>query len=200
MVFALNATAVPFSKLGILRANREMAVRVLTEFQRDLVVYPGGDLDTWRPWRDRNKVQFGGRTGYARLALRTGSPIVCVAQTDSHRTLMVLSDGQRVAEALRLKKYFRANIFPVHLSFPLGLSVGPTPHLPPPCRLRYRIAPAILPPPLPAGTEPTDEMVAELDLRVRTVMQEQLDGLAESRGTLMGRLARFGRRVSGGAR
>ena len=199
MVFALKATAVPFSKLGVLRANREMAARVLTEFRRDLVVYPGGDLDTWRPWKDRYKVRFAGRKGYARLALRTGSPIVCVAQAGSHNTLMVLSDGQRVAEKLRLKKYFRANIFPVHLSFPFGFSIGPTPHLPPPCRLRYRIAPAVYPPALPPGTEPTEEMVDALDREVRAVMQAELDKLADTSPRLSGRLVRFARRIGRGA-
>jgi len=195
MVFALKLTASPFSKLGILRANREMAARVLTDFGRDLVVYPGGDLDTWRPWRDRYKVRFAGRKGYARLALRTGSPIVCVAQAGSHNTLMVLTDGQRVAERLRLKKYFRANIFPVHVSIPFGLAIGPTPHLPPPCRLRYRIAPAVYPPELPVGTEPTDEMVDDLDRRVRAVMQTQLDALADEANSIGHRLHRFARRM-----
>ncbi len=179
MVFALKATAVPFSKLGILRADREMAVRVLTEFRRDLVVYPGGDLDTWRPWKDRYKVRFAGRKGYARLALQTDAPIVCVAQAGSHDTLIVLSDGQRLAERLRLKKYFRANIFPVHLSLPFGLGIGPTPHLPPPCTLRYRIAPAIQPEALAPGAEVTEEMVDALDRQVRGVMQDHLDRLRD---------------------
>jgi len=196
MVFALKATAVPFSKLGILRANREMAARVLTEFKRDLVVYPGGDLDTWRPWKDRYKVRFAGRKGYARLALRTGAPIVPVAQAGSHSTLIVLSDGQKVAKKLRFKKYFRASIFPVHFSFPFGLSIGPTPHLPPPCKLRYRIAPAIHPPKLPPGTEPTEEMVDDLDRRVRAAMQAQLDLLRDEALPLRKRLGRLAARVS----
>src|SRR5690606_16269667 len=136
-----------------------------TSWQQDLLVMPGGDLDTWRPFTKRYQVCFAGRTGYARLALRAGVPIAPVVNAGAHHTLIVLTDGRKLAEKLRLPELARASIWPVHLSMPWGLALGPWPHLPPPVKLRYRFAPAIRPEDVGAvpGREPTDAQVEELD-------------------------------------
>jgi 1-acyl-sn-glycerol-3-phosphate acyltransferase len=181
MVFALKSTARPFARLGILRASREVAERALGEWKRDLLVFPGGDLDTWRPWSERYQVRFSGRVGYARTALKTGTPIVPVAHAGAHDTLIVLSDGHRLAARLRFPELFRAQIFPVHLSFPFLLGVGPTPHLPPPVTLRYRVAAPIWPDEVvPEGQEPSREAILALDARVRAAMQHELDILRDT--------------------
>lgn len=184
MVFALRSTAVPFARLGLLRANRQMALDVLTKYKRDLMVMPGGDLDTWRPWRDRYKVCFSGRKGYARLALKAGVPIVPIAHAGAHDTLIVLTDGRRIARKLNFHELFRAEIFPIHLSLPYGLGIGPFPHLPPPVRLRYRIGKPVHPPAVvPPGQEPTDAQVDAFDAAVRAALQHELDILRdEDRG------------------
>jgi 1-acyl-sn-glycerol-3-phosphate acyltransferase len=158
---------------------------VLKEWRRDLLVMPGGDVDVWRPYSERYKVKFAGRTGYARLALKTGVPIVPLANAGAHETLRVLTDGAAVARWLKFPKLFRASIFPVSLSIPWGLTIGPWPHLPPPTRLRYRIGRPVLPeggfgeP----GEEPSNERVRAYDARVRRAMQDLLDQLRdEDRG------------------
>jgi len=174
MVFALKLTAVPFSKLGILRAGRDMAVRVLKEWKRDIVVMPGGDVETWRPYRDRYKVRWSGRTGYARLALRAQVPIVPIACAGAHSTLMVLADGHRFARRIGLHKLARSDVFPIHLSLPWGLGIGPLPHIPIPGHFRFKVGDAIYPSEL-TGDEPTDEQVAAHDARVRAAMQGLLD-------------------------
>src|SRR6185503_2985299 len=79
VILSTRTTARFFGRLGVLRAGRGVAHNVLTTWRRDLMVMPGGDVDTWRPYRDRYKVQFGGRTGYARTAILAGVPIVPVA-------------------------------------------------------------------------------------------------------------------------
>lgn len=197
MVFALKLTAEPFSKLGLLRANKELAFEVLTSWKRDLLVMPGGDLETWRPWKDRYKVRFSGRKGYVRLALRAGVPIVPIAHAGAHNTLMVLTDGQKLADRLQFKKMFRANIFPIHLSLPFGLSIGPTPHIPIPVRLRYRVAPAILPPKgVVIGEEPDPDLVDEVDEVVRLALQKELDQLREESPPVRERVEQVGRAVS----
>lgn len=180
MIFLLPALAESFARLGVLRGAREIAERVLTEHQRDVLVCPGGDRDTWRPWRDRYRVNFAGRKGYARIALRSGVPIVPVANAGAHSTFIVLTDGARVARKLRLPELFRAEIFPVHLSVPWGLGVGPMPHLPMPSHLRYRIGTPIFPPiPSPVGQEPSAEAVEAYDTVVRAAVQGLLDQLKE---------------------
>jgi 1-acyl-sn-glycerol-3-phosphate acyltransferase len=181
-ILSTRATARFFGRRGVLRAGRGVAREVLTRWHRDLLVMPGGDLDTWRPYRERWQVRFGGRTGYARTALQAGVPIVPVANAGAHETLYVLSDGRRIARALRLHQLTRASVWPVHLSLPWGLAIGPLPHLPIPTRLRYRIGEPIVPPPLAPGEEPTEETVLAVDTAVRAAVQALLDQLrAEER-------------------
>ncbi len=83
--------------------------------------------------------------GYARLALKAGVPIVPLAHARAHETLIVLSDGRRFARALGLPAIARASIWPVHLSLPWGLAIGPWPHIPTPARLRCRIGAPVRP-------------------------------------------------------
>lgn len=181
VILSTQATGEFFARRGVLRGSRPLARAVLVDWRRNLMVMPGGDVDTWRPWSKRYEVRFGGRTGYARLALEARVPIVPLAHEGAHSTLIVLSDGRRLARALRLPQLARASIWPVHLSLPWGLAVGPWPHIPTPARLRYRLGPAIHPPAeLGPGQEPSDAMVSEVDRRVRAAVQGMLDELKES--------------------
>jgi 1-acyl-sn-glycerol-3-phosphate acyltransferase len=183
VVLGNRFTGAFFAKHGVVRADRRVAYQILTEWKQDLLVMPGGDIDTWRPFKKRYQVEFAGRTGYARLALRAGVPIVPVANVGAHHTLLVLSDGRKLAELLRLPQLVRAHIWPIHLSLPYGLTIGPWPHFPLPARLRYRFAKPIYPEDVGARPrkEPTEEQVAELDRRVRQSMQAELDRLRDER-------------------
>jgi 1-acyl-sn-glycerol-3-phosphate acyltransferase len=181
LVFAVHSVGRMFARAGVLRARPDLGQRVLKEWRRDLLVMPGGDVDVWRPYSERYKVKFAGRTGYARLALKTGVPIVPVANAGAHETLRVLTDGAAVARWLQFPRLFRASIFPVSLTIPWGLTIGPWPHLPPPTRLRYRIGRAVLPEGgfCEPGEEPSSERVAAYDARVRRAMQDLLDQLRD---------------------
>ncbi|MCO4744086.1 MAG: 1-acyl-sn-glycerol-3-phosphate acyltransferase [Proteobacteria bacterium] len=195
MVFATEGTGRFFAQRGILRANRENARRILSEHHRDLLVLPGGDLDTWRPWKDRYKVNFAGRKGYAVTAIRNQVPIVPVAHAGAHDTLIVLTDGRRLAARLRFPELFRAKVFPVHMSLPFGIGIGPLPHLPPPTRLRYRFGKAIHPPVLREGEEITQKMVDDLDFRVRHALQCELDVLRDEADGVLDRVQHVVRRA-----
>ena len=141
------AISVPFVHqllvpLGAVRACHDTAHRL---FARDkkVLVYPGGDLDSWRVHRDRDKVIFGPRRGYVRLALRAGVPIVPVVTAGAQETYIVLYDGQWLAKLLRTDALFRIKAWPIVLSLPWGLTIGPPlPYIP----LRTRIHQAVLPP------------------------------------------------------
>jgi 1-acyl-sn-glycerol-3-phosphate acyltransferase len=177
VILSTRPTARFFGRLGVLRAGRGVARDVLSHWKRDLLVMPGGDLDTWRPWKQRYQVQFGGRTGYARTAIMAGVPIVPVANAGAHETLYVFTDGRELARKLRLQALTRANVFPISLSFPWGLTIGPWPHLPIPGRLRYRFGAAITLPALAPGEEPDDGLVLDVDATVRAAVQGLLDDL-----------------------
>lgn len=178
MILATQVTRRYFCRRGVLRGSHRLAQKVLTDYGRDLMVMPGGDVETWRPYRDRYKLRWGERMGYAKIALRCGVPIVPVAHAGAHETLMVLDDGRWLAKAVGLK-HLRAHIWPIHLSLPWGLAVGPWPHLPLPATLRYRLGA-----PLNLGQapdpNPSTEQVAALDAEVRRAVQAELDELGRS--------------------
>lgn len=125
--------------LGGLRASHANAHRVFTAGLKALV-YPGGDLDAFRPYRHRDRVVFGPRRGYIRLALREGVPIVPVVSDGGHETFMVLDDGRWLARLLGADRLLRVKVWPIVLSLPLGLTIGPTlPHLPIPRPIRVEV-------------------------------------------------------------
>jgi len=115
-----------FVPLGAVRASHANAHRLFAEGKKALV-YPGGDLDSMRSFRHRDRVVFGPRRGYIRLALREGTPIVPVVSSGAHSVLLTLDDGRWLARALGLKRLVRTEVWPIALSIPWGLTVGPTP-------------------------------------------------------------------------
>ena len=55
-----------------------------------LLVFPGGDHETLRPIWQANRVDFGGRKGFLRVAIQAGVPIVPMGIRGSHYTAPVL--------------------------------------------------------------------------------------------------------------
>ncbi|WP_422743378.1 1-acyl-sn-glycerol-3-phosphate acyltransferase [Mycobacterium sp. WMMD1722] len=146
----------------------------------NVLVFPGGDVDAGKSWRDRNLIKFHG-AGFARLAQQHGVPIVPVVTAGTGESLLVLSDGQATARALRLRKSLRVKALPISLSVPWGLSfgvVGLLPYLPLPTKLVTAVLPQIVP-----AAEESPEDLAE---RVRTAMQARLDTLTARRIPLLG--------------
>lgn len=176
LIFGTPQTGRFFERGGVLRATPGVAERVLGELRRDLLVLPGGDLDTWRPYSERYAVHFGGRTGYARLAIKMQVPIVPVAHAGAHETLLVLRTGKRLAKWLGLQRLARAQVWPLFLSLPWGLALGPLPHLPWPAKFQYLVGE-----PIPPPREDTPDTVRALDARVRGAVQAQLNRLKDDR-------------------
>lgn len=141
--------------------------------------YPGGDWEACRPWWERNKVDFGGRTGFVRLALRAGVPVVPVVTHGSHDAVVVVARGDRIARALGLGAV-RVKVFPLLLG-PLGL----TTILAPPPPLPSSITVEFLPPIDWSGLGPAaaeDPVVVERCARqVIDAMQVALDRLRHER-------------------
>ena len=139
-----------------------------------VLVLPGGDLDAFKAHKDRNKIVLGGRSGFARLALEAGVPIVPIVTAGAGDSLRVLSDGQAIAKTLRLDRLLRLKAAPVSLSIPWGLNIGLVgllPYLQLPCKLSTRVLTPMEP---LAGEAP--EAFAH---RVGEAMQTALTELAE---------------------
>lgn len=146
-----------------------------------VAVFPGGDLDAAKAWDERNLVKFGGRSGFARLAIEAGVPIVPIVTAGAGESLFVISSGERLARAIRLDKLLRVKSAPVSVSLPWGLNIGAVgmlPYLPLPTKLVTRVLPAM---------PPTDgEDAAHFAVRVERAMQDALTDMTSDRIPLIG--------------
>jgi 1-acyl-sn-glycerol-3-phosphate acyltransferase len=126
-------------RLGTVRGTEHNGLRLLREGRR-VLVYPGGELDSMRSYRERKRVVFGRRRGYVRLALRAEVPVVPVVTAGAHETLIVISNGRWLARRLGVDKRLKLCALPLSLSVPWGLWLGvPPPHFPLPTRIRMRL-------------------------------------------------------------
>lgn len=125
-------------KLGVVTAGHETAADI---FARDgsVLVYPGGDVEALRPWRERHRIQFDGRKGFLKLAHANGVKIVPVVATGGHNTFFVFNDGRRLAQLLRLDKMMRVKTVPITFSLPWGVIPGDFFHIPFPAKIRMRV-------------------------------------------------------------
>ncbi len=109
-------------KVGTIPAHPQHAREALRRGAA-VLVYPGGDEDTLRPWSKRNQIHLGRRTGFIRLALEERVPIVPVVSIGGHETLFGLNDGRRTAQLLHLDR-FRLKSLPLVIAPPWGVSPG----------------------------------------------------------------------------
>ncbi len=149
-----------------------------------VIVYPGGDHEAFRRFSDRDKIDFAGRTGFVRLALKTGVPIVPAVSCGAHDIVVVLARGEALAKRAPWLRRFRIKTQPFLLGAPWGLSPGlPTVQLPAkvvvqllePIDLVAELSGGI------TGDDPDQEIVQAGYERVTQAMQRCLDELAAER-------------------
>src|ERR1700749_547296 len=165
-----------FRRPGFIRANQENADEALRS-GGVVVVFPGGDYDVYRPTLSENVVDFDGRTGYIRAALKAGVPIVPTVAIGGQETQLYLSRGEGLARALRLDKLMRVKILPISVGFPFGLSAV----FPVKVSLPTKIVMQVLDPIDVTAEFGEDPDIDSVDARVRRVMQKALDKLAKER-------------------
>lgn len=168
------------TKLGSIRASHQTATDVF-DMNRKVVVFPGGNYEAFRPFKDRHKVDFGGKKGFLRLAMKNQVPIVPLLSIGGHETFYVLHRGEKLAELLGVKKYLRSESFPLFLGLPWGIGVGPIFHLPLPSKCTVELGKPIS----VAGFRPEDASdpvkLAELYNRVQGTLQKMMDRHAAKR-------------------
>ena len=164
-------------KFGTVAASQSNARKAL-ESGAALLVYPGGDYEVHRPSWQRNKVDFGGRKGFIRLALEQKVPIVPVVSIGGQETALFLSRGERLAHSLYLDRLFRLKVLPISLAVPWGLNVGDMlGHVPLPAKITIETLPAI---DLQEEFGPDPDVDEIYDHLIR-LMQNTLDALASER-------------------
>lgn len=156
LVFALPGVRALLSRYGTIPASPENMRKALDR-NAALLVYPGGDHETYRPSWKSDEIDFAGRTGFVKLALELGTPIVPVVAIGGQETALFLGQGRGLAQRLQLDRLLRLKVFPAQLGPPFGLTVLDLP-------LRV---------PLPAKI--TVKVLEPIDLRAHTGAKPDLD-------------------------
>jgi 1-acyl-sn-glycerol-3-phosphate acyltransferase len=166
----------PMLRIGVIHASRDNAAEALASGAA-VLVFPGGDYDSYRPTSERNTIDFNGRTGYVRTAIDAGVPIVPTVSIGAQESQLFLSRGTGLAERLGLDKNLRLKILPLSIGFPFGVSFILPPNVPLPTKIVTQV---LQPIDVPAefGADPDIE---EVDSHIRSLMQAALEGLAEQR-------------------
>jgi 1-acyl-sn-glycerol-3-phosphate acyltransferase len=126
-------------KYGTIAASRQNARRALRAGAA-VLVYPGGDHETFRPsWRSE-EIDFDGRRGFVALALEEQVPIVPVVSIGGQETALFLTRGRRAVELLRLDRLLRLKVLPVALGPPFGITVLDLPgRIPLPAKITVQV-------------------------------------------------------------
>ncbi|CAN5817473.1 1-acyl-sn-glycerol-3-phosphate acyltransferase [soil metagenome] len=163
------------TKAGAINASRENAAEAM-QSGGVVLVFPGGDYDSYRSTRDANTIDFEGRTGYVRTALETGVPIVPMVSIGAQESQLFLARGDGLARRLGLHK-IRFKALPLTFGFPFGLTTVIPPNFP----LPSKIVTQVLEPVDVDARFGQDPDIDEVDQYVRSVMQTALDELARQR-------------------
>lgn len=138
IMFALPGLGDFLARGGAVEAGPENAEAILDQ-GGILINFPGGDHEVFRPWSERNTVDFGGHKGFIRLALRTGAPIVPSVSVGAHEALIVLTRGEGIARRLGLDRLFRVSVMPLVIGLPFGLMPGGIPTFPLPTKVTVEL-------------------------------------------------------------
>jgi 1-acyl-sn-glycerol-3-phosphate acyltransferase len=139
LVFKVPGLRALVERYGTVPASPRNMVRAL---DRDaaLLVYPGGDHETFRPSWESDRVDLAGRTGFIKLALEHGVPIVPVVAIGGQETALFLGQGRRLARVLQLDRRFRLKVLPAALGPPLGVTFLDLPaRFPLPAKISIRV-------------------------------------------------------------
>jgi 1-acyl-sn-glycerol-3-phosphate acyltransferase len=140
-VFGLPGVGPAARRAGVMPANPDNA-REAFGSGAAVLVYPGGDHDAFRPWTDRNRIDFGGRQGFVKLALREGVPVVPVVGHGAHESLVVIARGDSFSSTLGFDR-LRTTVMPLVWQLPWGLSIPFVPGIPLPVKVTIRVGPTV---------------------------------------------------------
>jgi 1-acyl-sn-glycerol-3-phosphate acyltransferase len=177
LVFKMAGLRTLAQRYGTVPASPDNMKRALDR-EAALLVYPGGDHETFRPSWESDRVDFAHRTGFVRLALEHGVPIVPVVSIGGQETALFLGRGRRLANWLGLDKRARLKVLPPVVGPPTGLTFLDLPlRVPIPAKITIEVL------------EPIDlsrELGSDPDIdrgyeTVTTRMQETLTKLGEER-------------------
>ena len=139
LVFKVPGLRSLVERYGTVPASPQNMARALKR-SAALLVYPGGDHETFRPSWESDRVDFAHRTGFVELALEHRVPIVPVVSVGGQETALFLGQGRRLARALQLDRRFRLKVLPVAIGPPFGVTLLDLPgRFPLPAKISIRV-------------------------------------------------------------
>jgi 1-acyl-sn-glycerol-3-phosphate acyltransferase len=168
-----------FRSMGVVPAAPDSILTALAA-GRDVALWPGGEVDSLRPWWDRDRATLAGRKGFVKLAIRAGVRIVPIATVGGADAMPVLIRGDRLASALRLDRLARLKVLPLAVSLPWGIAPAVLPQIPLPAKIRTTLRP-----PIEVGDDPTraedETYVDRIYHEVEGSIQAGMDALTRRR-------------------
>ncbi|MEN3321567.1 MAG: hypothetical protein V7643_4969 [Mycobacterium sp.] len=168
-----------FRAMGVLPAAPDSMATALAE-GRDVAVWPGGEVDSLRPWTERDRANLAGRKGFVKMAIRAGVPIVPIATVGGADAMPVLVRGDQLSRGLQLDKLLRLKVFPIAVSLPWGIAPAALPQFPLPAKIRTRLMPAVELEHDPDRAD-DDDYLEEKYWEVQNSIQRGMDALARKR-------------------
>jgi 1-acyl-sn-glycerol-3-phosphate acyltransferase len=168
-----------FRRMGVLPAAPDSITSALAA-GHDVLLWPGGERDSLRPWTQRDEAVLAGRKGFVKLAIRAGVPIVPVSTVGGADSMPVLATGKRLAKLLQLDRIARLKMFPIAFQLPWGVSPALLPELPLPTKIRTAFQDPVEIDSDPARADDEDYVNEKYD-EVRDAIQHGMDNLARRR-------------------
>ena len=180
-VMAMPILGPIMKSFGSIPASRDNADEALRR-GACVLVYPGGDIETYRPWWKRNEVSLAGRKGFIRTALKNEVPLVPVVNIGSHETGIFLSDGQWLCKLLGIDKSLRIKATPIQVGLPWGIwATDFLPRILLPAKIEIQVLPEVRFPRTGAAAAEDEAYVQECFDEVIQRMQAAHDEMAAKR-------------------
>jgi 1-acyl-sn-glycerol-3-phosphate acyltransferase len=168
-----------FRAMGVLPAAPDSIASALAA-GHDVALWPGGEVDSLRPWTQRDEAILAGRTGFIKMAIQAGVPIVPIATIGGPDSMPVLTRGRRLAKALQLDKVARLKVLPFAISAPWGIAPAMLPEIPLPTKIRTAFQEPVKLARDPKKAEDEDYVERKYE-EVRASIQRGVDQLARRR-------------------
>ncbi|HEX2103521.1 MAG TPA: lysophospholipid acyltransferase family protein, partial [Solirubrobacteraceae bacterium] len=168
-----------FRRMGVLPAAPDSISAALAA-GHDVALWPGGEVDSLRPWVKRDEAILAGRMGFVRMAIRANVPIVPISTVGGPDAMPVIFSGRRLAKALQLDRIARLKTFPIAVSAPWGIGPALLPEIPFPTKIRTALQEPVEVASDPAKADDEAYVTSKYD-EVQASIQRGMDRLARRR-------------------
>ena len=130
-------------QFGVVAASHDNA-RKAFDLGAPVLVYPGGDHESFRPSWESSKIDFAGRKGFIKLALEQNVPIVPVVAIGGQETALFFARGKSLAKLTGWGSLTRIKVMPFQLAPPFGITFMDLPlRVPLPAKITVEVLPPV---------------------------------------------------------